>query len=37
MPCAHNITNANADVEVCAGCGETLRVGAVPTYAEGAE
>jgi hypothetical protein len=36
-PCAHNITNANADVEVCAGCGEVLRGGAVPTDAEGAE
>jgi hypothetical protein len=37
MPCAHNITNANADAVVCAGCGETLRNDAVPTDAEGAE
>jgi hypothetical protein len=36
-PCDHNITNANAEVEVCAGCGETLRGGAVPTDAECAE
>jgi hypothetical protein len=36
-PCDHRHQMGTADAMVCAGCGETLRGGAVPTYAEGAE